>query len=154
MVSFDDLVRKHGRVKLYDDVCVEHIGFYAVESRACMGFIVYRDFEMIGAGSTVLEAMRSAGEGLRLEHPAAAVPESARHRLELMELVKVMEEKHGMFMTQAQAELRLLRGNVKAVCGAVEAMRTAGGSREFQAAFDAAKVLAAALAANKESSND
>ena len=74
--------------------------------------------------------------------------------LELMELVKVMEEKHGMFMTQARAELRLLRGNVKAVCGAVEAMRTAGGSREFQAAFDAAKVLAAALAANKESSND
>ena len=75
MVSIDDLVRKHGRVKLYDDVCVEHIGFYAVESCACMGFIAYRDFEMIGAGSTVLDAMRSAGEGLRLEQPAAlAVP--------------------------------------------------------------------------------
>jgi len=72
MVSFDDLVRKHGRVKLYDDVCVEHIGFYAVESCACMGFIVYRDVEMIGAGSTVLEAMRSAGPRLRLEQPAAA----------------------------------------------------------------------------------
>ena len=80
--------------------------------------------------------------------------EIARHRLELMELVTVMEEKHGMFMTQAQAELRLLRGNVKAVCGAVEAMRTAGGSREFQAAFDAAKVLTAALAADKENGND
>ena len=132
MVSFDDLVRKHGRVKLYDDVCVEHIGFYAVESCACMGFIVYRDFEMIGAGSTVLEAMRSAGEGLRLEHPAAAVPEGYA-------LVPVEPTPEMIAAGWFGGEMHIALGHANAY-------------RECEG--DYARLLAAALAADKENTND
>ena len=76
-----------------------------------------------------LHEMNTARRVLR-EHligqPASMMRES--------ELVARMEEKHGVFMAQATAEVKMLYG-------AIEAMRVAGGSQEFQAAFDAAKAL-------------
>ena len=57
------------------------------------------------------------------------------------ELVARMEEKHGMFMAQAQAEIKMLYGAIEAMRCAIEAMRVAGGAVEFQRAFDRAKAL-------------
>lgn len=76
-----------------------------------------------------LNEMNTARRALRehlIAQPASMMSEN--------ELVARMEEKHGMFMAQAQAEIKMLYG-------AIEAMRVAGGTQEFQAAFDAAKAL-------------